>query len=180
MFSVNTIHKRYSRISLCSPITWHSIILINWLICMTVISSINHYNFWMYKKHGLELCPSQQSAECKHEEPIRMLAGWYMSATPWLATQWQEDSWGSLASQTSLIGKVRADEEPLYEKTRWTASWRTILKIDLGFHMYTHVCANPHKDRRSILSLAQLLEACVSIFKKRFNRKLTKISCSNC
>lgn len=44
----------------------------------------------MYKEHGLKICPSQWSADCKREDPMKMLAGWCMSIIPLLAIQWQD------------------------------------------------------------------------------------------
>lgn len=91
----------------------------------------------------------------------------------------EEDSRGSLASQSSLIEKNPMKGLCMKKQGGWHHEEHDPRLIS-SFYVYSHMCVDPHKYKRGILLVTQLLKACVSIFMKHFNRKLTKISCSNC
>lgn len=91
---------------------------------------------------------------CKHEDHIIILDG---GALIILAlVRWrQEDPWGSLANQSSLIDELQDSEKPCLKRRKWMAFLRVIPRVSSGLHVepyapaHTETCTCTHALRKS-------------------------------
>lgn len=100
------------------------------------------------------LCHVEEDGQ--EAQPVKHLPCWGTPITPVLGRERQEDLLGSLACQSSLVGKLQANERHFLKKDGGSL-WGWHSKLSLGLHTRIHMHTHVHihiciKNKKSIIS----------------------------